>query len=545
MALRFNVNSEYLSRNSGVPSSTTFTIAAWVYIVSDLGAGVAQGLFWLGGSVSTDSIFLLWNDSGSGAMSGGVYKASPFGIDIATPASRPAVGTWAYVVMRRSGTASNTFSVSWAAIGATSFTTGTAALIAGTTPGTLSVDTMRVGTTDSTSDAADARYAGIKVWDAALTDTELLAEMQQYLPVRIANLHLFSPCVHTAAADCLFDFGSSARSWTANGTHSVEDGPPIPWGGSPLRVGPINNVTTPISALATTTPVASLSRAMIWVISALRTTSPVSTVVKSVGKIARATTTPPASMLRAITRALLATTTPVADLAKGRATLTAAQAVTTPPATLTKTFLRPVAALAATSPVAGLVRQTGKILRIATTPPATLVRATGKILRATSTPVTSLVAIKVKLQSALATTTPGRTLTLIKTTGLQLLAATTPVAALQLVTGKILRVTTSPVASLAKGLGKRVSALAQSTPVASMTKARIKAVSALASTTPFRQLMGVLTPFYDTGIFGRAYGATRTSLGRAFGRVRSTLGKSRAVVRGSDGDPPDTTTWTV
>lgn len=507
MALRFNVNSEYLSRNSGVPSSTTFTIAAWVYIVSDLGAGVAQGLFWLGGSVSTDSIFLLWNDSGSGAMSGGVYKASPFGIDIATPASRPAVGTWAYVVMRRSGTASNTFSVSWAAIGATSFTTGTAALIAGTTPGTLSVDTMRVGTTDSTSGAADARYAGIKVWDAALTDTELLAEMQQYLPVRIANLHLFSPCVHTAAADCLFDFGSSARSWTANGTHSVEDGPPIPWGGSPLRVGPINNVTTPISALATTTP--------------------------------------PASMLRAITRALLATTTPVADLAKGRATLTAAQAVTTPPATLTKTFLRPVAALAATSPVAGLVRQTGKILRIATTPPATLVRATGKILRATSTPVTSLVAIKVKLQSALATTTPGRTLTLIKTTGLQLLAATTPVAALQLVTGKILRVTTSPVASLAKGLGKRVSALAQSTPVASMTKARIKAVSALASTTPFRQLMGVLTPFYDTGIFGRAYGATRTSLGRAFGRVRSTLGKSRAVVRGSDGDPPDTTTWTV
>lgn len=233
MALRFDNNTEYLRRTASLPSTAAFTASGWCYIVSDLGSGVAQALFGIFGSVSTDSLFFLWNDSGDGLMRFGIFRNSPFGVNVNNPASRPAAGSWFYWFIRCSGTGANQFEIGWANAGATSFVKAATTMLTG-----LAMTEMRIGTANSDT-ACNAKHAALKIWDAALTDAELLAEMQTISPQRWTNLHLWSPCMDVTAANNLIDYSGAGKSWTAAGTHSVEDGPPVPYGSSPRVMGAI------------------------------------------------------------------------------------------------------------------------------------------------------------------------------------------------------------------------------------------------------------------------------------------------------------------
>lgn len=73
------------------------------------------------------------------------------------------------------------------------------------------------------------RVAAWKEWTAVLTVEEIRTEMRCYMPVRVANLHSWHPFLtHT-------DLAQYGAAWTATGTLTTEQGPPIAWRVSPMQ----------------------------------------------------------------------------------------------------------------------------------------------------------------------------------------------------------------------------------------------------------------------------------------------------------------------
>lgn len=85
-----------------------------------------------------------------------------------------------------------------------------------------------VGT--SNFDPFNGRITAIKWWSASLSAEEREAERYNFLPRRYANLEGFYPCIQAVAADNVEDWSGNGRGFTAGGTLTVEDGPPISWG---------------------------------------------------------------------------------------------------------------------------------------------------------------------------------------------------------------------------------------------------------------------------------------------------------------------------
>ncbi|HEY5867092.1 MAG TPA: LamG domain-containing protein, partial [Candidatus Tectomicrobia bacterium] len=110
----------------------------------------------------------------------------------------------------------------------------------------------------------NGRWAAIKLWDGALTGDEIRREMAQYLPVRLADLNTFSPCLTAQDAPKTFvqdgrllpvsrhevarHPGDPNNRWIIHGFPSAEgslvgsltteDDPPIVWGGRRVRRAP-------------------------------------------------------------------------------------------------------------------------------------------------------------------------------------------------------------------------------------------------------------------------------------------------------------------
>lgn len=80
---------------------------------------------------------------------------------------------------------------------------------------------------DPDSEWLNGCAAAIKVWSTNLTAVEIQQEMQQYLPIRTANLNAFYPCL--SVGDDEVDFSGNGNTLTVGGTLATEDGPPIPW----------------------------------------------------------------------------------------------------------------------------------------------------------------------------------------------------------------------------------------------------------------------------------------------------------------------------
>jgi hypothetical protein len=82
------------------------------------------------------------------------------------------------------------------------------------------------------NEPCESEIMAVKIWDAALTLNELIAERSQIYPKRWANLHLWSPCWN---ANDVRDYGPAGRNWTANGTIVTGENPPIPYILKPSR----------------------------------------------------------------------------------------------------------------------------------------------------------------------------------------------------------------------------------------------------------------------------------------------------------------------
>lgn len=94
------------------------------------------------------------------------------------------------------------------------------------TTGGASIENLWIGRTTAL-DFLNGRMAAAKLWHAVLTQSEIVAEMRQYSPIRLANLDGFYPFLDVGTGTR--DYSGFGTALTSNGTLTAEDGPPIPW----------------------------------------------------------------------------------------------------------------------------------------------------------------------------------------------------------------------------------------------------------------------------------------------------------------------------
>jgi hypothetical protein len=423
MSLRVDAVGDQIKRTTAVPVSTAFTVVGFARMMAAPAAAAEAVVFALTTNTSgVDLIYWVWDDGGGTLSEFGSYNGTTF--SAANPASRPAVGTDFVFCITASGTGANLLKLQWRAIGSTTWVTITATLQTGT------ATQLWLGN-DVATIWGNIRFAGVKVWDAALTTDELELEASILRPARFTNLHAWWPMFDATLANNLIDYSGNGKTLTSAGTLTMEDQVAVSYG-APVISHPgsaAGGTSTPQSAQATTTPTKSLTLLPGKALQA--TTTPTKSLVRAIAKTLQATTTPAKSLVRAFVRALQASTSPVASESGFRVRLQSAQGQS--------------------SPVASIVKQTGKPLQAITAPLAAIVKSTAKALQATTTPTKTLSALKVFLKTAQASSSPVASLSKIKTAVLALQALTAPIAALVRRTGKPLSATTSPAASMTKG----------------------------------------------------------------------------------------------
>lgn len=77
--------------------------------------------------------------------------------------------------------------------------------------------------------AFGGRIAALKAWSAALSDSEIEAEMAVGPPIRTADLVTYTPFLATTEPE-IFQ-STTGTHWTEVGSVTSADGPPIDWGG--------------------------------------------------------------------------------------------------------------------------------------------------------------------------------------------------------------------------------------------------------------------------------------------------------------------------
>lgn len=82
------------------------------------------------------------------------------------------------------------------------------------------------GSPDNAAILLNGVIAAYKQWTVKLTDAEVQAERYSYLPQRWGSLWTWAPLLDTGN---LTDYSGQGRSFTATGTVTTDDGPPIAW----------------------------------------------------------------------------------------------------------------------------------------------------------------------------------------------------------------------------------------------------------------------------------------------------------------------------
>lgn len=204
MAVRFDATGDFVRRTTNIPVATACTCMAWFQITVDRNAISAFMSYDVdtndGGVVATAADGTTLTLYTSGSVAGAALT----------------VGTWYHLTLVCDGTGSSNMRVY---LNGVLNMTGVSF--------TLPFTTLTIGgTLASTAQWLNGRAAAVKVWNAALTTNEMLQEMRTYLPVRLANLNAWSPLlVHTDVKD----YSINANHWTAGGTLTTEQGPPIAW----------------------------------------------------------------------------------------------------------------------------------------------------------------------------------------------------------------------------------------------------------------------------------------------------------------------------
>ncbi len=221
MAVRFQTSAaNYQSRSSDLLDyNSTYTWMAWCYLASDLDAN--QVVFFIRNADASQSDFV-------GTITSGVDLVAAVNGGSGSTQATWTVGQTRHVCLRRSSSSSLDLIVDGVLIGSDTTAAGTSR-------------TLTAMESGSVLSGALARWDGHKfaekAWSASLSIDEIAKEMWTIRPQRTANLYAFWPGIANTASAAATDFSGNGRSWTNNGTISVEDpGAGVGWGASPLFV---------------------------------------------------------------------------------------------------------------------------------------------------------------------------------------------------------------------------------------------------------------------------------------------------------------------
>lgn len=206
MAIRSDADGDKFTRTTSLPATNAFTICAFAYVSQrDIRWNSPFSLH-----ASTSAyIYPFFNDT------------NDLRIEHPTPGASAVfhvikVGEWFFCAVTGDGT---NFTGYGGSVGAP-LSSATPAY-SGFTPTALVVNDNAW-----TGEWFNGRIAGMRVWDAALSATELLAESKQLAPVRSTNLNGFYPFFDDIVGT---DQSGNGRHFTDAGTPTQESNPPVPW----------------------------------------------------------------------------------------------------------------------------------------------------------------------------------------------------------------------------------------------------------------------------------------------------------------------------
>lgn len=358
MAIRFDAAADRIVRTSSpLDYNGSYTWMGWFYITTDTNDYTT--FFSFNRNDSTNLYSEDWLGTGSNGTLLQLYVAPDGSSPVSVDGSDLSVATWYHLAMvRESATSCRAYVNGVATLQHTQNIAGRSAVVRMESGGCYTANQQSL----------NGRTAYQKIWSAALTAAEIAAEMNTVRPQRFADLWLWTPLFGSGD---LVDYSGNGRAWTAGGTLTTEDGPPVSWGAAPWVV--------PWVAASGTTYNQSAAGAM----------TPSGTNVRRTNKALAGTLATAGALVRAARKTLVGTLTPTGALIRRTAkTLTGALGLA---GALASVRTQLVSIAGALTPTGALVRSTRKTLvgTLATT--GTLARSTAKTLAGVLTPAGALV----------------------------------------------------------------------------------------------------------------------------------------------------------
>jgi hypothetical protein len=221
MAIRFDAATDRLLRTAGLPDyNAGYSWLFWVRLVSDLNAlGVIASL----NDNVGNNIDALGLDTDGTTLQVAAFAA---GAGQAANGTSLSIGTWYHVALVRANATTLYVYLNGVLNATASYSVS----------GRVAPSRMEMGGWNSANyDGADCRVAGEKFYTVALTQAEIQQEMFVLRPMRTENLYHWCPML-PGTTERLTDYSGNGRDWTAVGTLTDEDPPPIPWGSIPYFV---------------------------------------------------------------------------------------------------------------------------------------------------------------------------------------------------------------------------------------------------------------------------------------------------------------------
>jgi hypothetical protein len=224
VAIRQDALGEHLYSTTSLPSATAFTVAGWF---KKRGTGNTNEFIVTLGSTDGTNGWIIFSCRDNGTVQ---FRLSVTGNSVVFSKS-VTTDVWYFCVVSSDG---STVTARLAEAGETSFESQTR------TYTSVTISDLRLGNSAQsanpalTASWANGAFAGWKVWDAALSEAECLLEMYSIRPQRFTNLNRWTPMHAQEEASSLADYSGNGRGWTAAevvSQNSIEDGPPVSWGG--------------------------------------------------------------------------------------------------------------------------------------------------------------------------------------------------------------------------------------------------------------------------------------------------------------------------
>lgn len=455
MAIRFDADTDGVSVATNLPGIALYTFLGWFKISVDTDAYAC--FMKVGGLVNPTAYEF---EMGSDGTTLQTWNGST-----EDTGSNLTVGRWYYIAGVCSGTGAGQLLV---------YLDGALNITAAGNPTATSVE-LSVGRFDSASTQLPFNGCAqdVMVYNRALSQREIVAQMRQRVPIQTAGLLHWLPFNDVNSA--VVNYGGINSLWTATGSLTQEAGPNIPWI-LPVRrrvyFFPGGPVITPLSLSSSVVPVSSMVKVASKSVSSVVT--PVSTVRKVAGKIVGSAVTPVSSVVKIAGKAVGSSVVPVTAVVKiGEKRVSSLAGVSS---SVSKLVVKGGFG-SVIVPLSALVKVAVKVFDSAVTPVSDVAVSAIKalVLGSVVVPVSSLVKVVSKSLNSAAIVNSA----VVKVAVKVLSSIVVPVSAITKVAVKSFNSIVTPVSTLLQSAIKVVSLSSFVTPVSSISKVAVKSMGSV------------------------------------------------------------------